>query len=748
VVVTNPAPGGGSSSAVNFTVNNPAPTISTLSPSSALVGAPSQALTINGTNYLSNSTVTYSGTTRAATLVNSTELQITLSAGDQAVAGSYPVVVTNPAPGGGASNAVSFSVNPPVPTVSLSLSPASITLGNSATLTWSSTNATACSASGAWSGSMDTSGTQTVTPMAASLSIPGILTYTLTCQNSSGATVTGNAALTVTYPTPSGRLAQVRSFEYVIAEITTDPAIDSDIANSRADLVILGACLNEPALNRTAADPTGTKLIFSYVDVAEASSCLEPSLFTSSPLPSWFGNPNPGYPGLYTVQYWNAAWEPYIFAVIDQAVSNGFDGIFLDVLTADQEWSKGNIEANPVYTNATTAMVTLLSDIRNYVTTTYPGKTFYLIGNNPQDIVMVNVASLANLDAIFNEVLYYIQSPTNGTVSSYMGTGWANYLNQTIAPLYAASGLPVFGNDYPTPLSNTSADSMSFTFYSSLGWIPSVTTPLQTDGIFSTGPFMLMATPSNSTVTGYPDFVNFLSGGTATNATLIGGNEGDYFLGGPGQNIITGGSGDDTVYAHPANAAEKGELILDLSSSINGQATTPSVSVEINGKEVIQPTQITAAYGTSTQRLEASVAGISTISSVQIVVTDTSYTNNNDYSNLAINDIIYNGVKINLSLGQYPNGGGPPYAYSNNGTVTFPGSAFAVVSPFPSNTSDVIDGGGGANTVVYRGPYSNYTISQQSDGSWLVTSASTAEGPDKLTNIQTLVFSDQQIELP
>src|SRR3974390_1213760 len=48
---------------------------------------------------------------------------------------------------------------------------------------------------------------------------------------------------------------------------------------------------------------------------------------------------------------------------------------------------------------------------------------------------------------------------------------------------------------------------------------------------------------------------------------------------------------------------------------------------------------------------------------------------------------------------------------------------------FP-NTSDVIDGGGGTNTVVYRGPSSNYTVAKQGDGSYLVTSASTAEGPE------------------
>jgi hypothetical protein len=370
------------------------------------------------------------------------------------------------------------------------------------------------------------------------------------------------------------------------------------------------------------------------------------------------------------------------------------------------------------------------------------------MANNPVEIAIANPASLKNLDAIFNETAYYSQSPTNGFVSVYLGDTTANYLTLTLYPLYETAGVPIFGNDYPNPLSSASADLLSFNLYSSFGWIPSVTTPHQTDAIFSTGPFMFMATQSNSTVTGYPDFVNFLSGGAATNATLIGGDQGDYFIGGPGQNMITGGAGNDTIYAHPANAAEKGELIFDLSSSIVGTATTPSVSVKVNGNLVIQPAQITAAAGTTTQRLSANVTGLSAISSVEILVTNTSYTNGSNYSNVHFNDIIYNGVYINLGLGQYPNGEGQPYAFSNSGTVTFPGTALAVVSPFQSNTSDVIDGGGGTNTVIYRAASSNYTVTQQSNGSWLVTSASTAEGPDTLKNIQTLQFSDTQMTLP
>jgi endoglucanase len=92
------------------------------------------------------------------------------------------------------------------PTVTISVNPASITVGQGATLTWSSANATACKASGAWSGARPTAGTQTVTG-----SVAGTLTYGLACSGS-GATATGTTTLTVISGPSSGGLlpAQVR----------------------------------------------------------------------------------------------------------------------------------------------------------------------------------------------------------------------------------------------------------------------------------------------------------------------------------------------------------------------------------------------------------------------------------------------------------------------------------------------------------------------------------------------------------
>ena len=114
VVVTNPAPGGGASSPASFTVTgssgNPVPTITSLNPSSLPVGATPQTLTINGTGFLTSSTVTFSGVAHAPTYVSASQLTISLTTADLATEGTYPVIVTNASPGGGTSVAANFVV--------------------------------------------------------------------------------------------------------------------------------------------------------------------------------------------------------------------------------------------------------------------------------------------------------------------------------------------------------------------------------------------------------------------------------------------------------------------------------------------------------------------------------------------------------------------------------------------------------------------------------------------------------------
>jgi hypothetical protein len=119
------------------------------------------------------------------------------------VAGSVSYVLTCTGSGGSADATATLTVTTPAPTVTISVSPTSITVGASATVTWSSTNATSCTASGAWTGSEATSGTASVTPTTAATD-----SYTLSCTGAGGsASGTANltvAAVVVTPPPKSG----------------------------------------------------------------------------------------------------------------------------------------------------------------------------------------------------------------------------------------------------------------------------------------------------------------------------------------------------------------------------------------------------------------------------------------------------------------------------------------------------------------------------------------------------------------
>jgi hypothetical protein len=83
-------------------------------------------------------------------------------------------------------------------TPTLSLTPSSITVGNSTTITWSSANSTGCTASGNWSGALASTGTQTVAPSAV-----GTDTYTLICANAAGSSAAASVTLSVKAATPA-----------------------------------------------------------------------------------------------------------------------------------------------------------------------------------------------------------------------------------------------------------------------------------------------------------------------------------------------------------------------------------------------------------------------------------------------------------------------------------------------------------------------------------------------------------------
>jgi hypothetical protein len=114
-------------------IANPIPEVSTIFPSTILVGYGDFGLTVNGSNFVNGAVVQLNGSSRATTFLSSTQLQAAITAADVAVSDSLTITVFNPAPGGGTSNAVTLLVANRAPVLE-GLTPTGVEIGAGDTL--------------------------------------------------------------------------------------------------------------------------------------------------------------------------------------------------------------------------------------------------------------------------------------------------------------------------------------------------------------------------------------------------------------------------------------------------------------------------------------------------------------------------------------------------------------------------------------------------------------------------------------
>ncbi|MEK7123384.1 MAG: IPT/TIG domain-containing protein, partial [Patescibacteria group bacterium] len=187
---------------------NPFPTVISVSPSSGSTGGDN--VTVAGAGFLSGASVTFGGLA-ASNIIVVSSVSITALTPARAV-GTVDVIVQNAdTQSGTLVNGFSY-VGPPVS--NLTANPASIYSGELSVLNWTSTDASACTASGAWSGSKATTGNEIVSPTSTS-------TYTLTCDGPGGSTqvsviitVSGEAPPAVTVGGVSGTQFYFGGFAY------------------------------------------------------------------------------------------------------------------------------------------------------------------------------------------------------------------------------------------------------------------------------------------------------------------------------------------------------------------------------------------------------------------------------------------------------------------------------------------------------------------------------------------------------
>lgn len=123
---------------------------------------------------------------------------------------------------------------PQWPTVSMSATPGTVVTGGSANISWTTSNATACNASGAWSGSKSTSrGGQAVVETVGPINSAS--TFNLTCSGSAGS-VTASLSISVSDTTSTDTVsadtvatADAASDSVSVSSATSDSAASGDV---------------------------------------------------------------------------------------------------------------------------------------------------------------------------------------------------------------------------------------------------------------------------------------------------------------------------------------------------------------------------------------------------------------------------------------------------------------------------------------------------------------------------------------
>ncbi|HUO68754.1 MAG TPA: GDSL-type esterase/lipase family protein, partial [Gammaproteobacteria bacterium] len=141
----------------------------------------------NGTKVATTTSTSYSDTG----LTSNTLYTYTVTAFDRVTPNHNESAQSAP------SSATTQTTAQPAPTVSLQVSPSTVAIGGTTQLTWTSTNASACTASGGWAGAQAASGS------AKSSALSSNTTFTLTCSGNGGSASDTKAVAVVGPPTVS-----------------------------------------------------------------------------------------------------------------------------------------------------------------------------------------------------------------------------------------------------------------------------------------------------------------------------------------------------------------------------------------------------------------------------------------------------------------------------------------------------------------------------------------------------------------
>jgi hypothetical protein len=101
VTVSNGSVGSGAGSLASLEIDNPAPTVTSVAPTTLLTGSASPTVTVTGTGFVPATVVNVNGSARPTSFISETQVSAALTPADVASGATLTITVVNGAPGGG-----------------------------------------------------------------------------------------------------------------------------------------------------------------------------------------------------------------------------------------------------------------------------------------------------------------------------------------------------------------------------------------------------------------------------------------------------------------------------------------------------------------------------------------------------------------------------------------------------------------------------------------------------------------------
>ena len=173
----------------------------------------------------------------------------------------------------------------------------------------------------------------------------------------------------------------VNDFLYQLQNVNLE-----DLAKTKYDLAVIdysrdGSADKKWKASEIAAAKAKGIFLLAYLSIGEAEnyrsywqSAWEPGL------PSWLGKENPDWKGNFKVKYWDSQWKSLVKTYLAEIVTQGFDGVYLDVVDAYEYWADvGNGESETLLLlDAADKMTVFVKELADYSRKDL-GKTGFLI---------------------------------------------------------------------------------------------------------------------------------------------------------------------------------------------------------------------------------------------------------------------------------------------------------------------------------------------------------------------------------